>query len=326
MAPITSNVSFLGVAKESTPGVPVGPTNYIRVTDLKPTDHANSYGDEGYRGSALKTYGMVVGVTYGEYEFGGPVEVDEIGWPLAGMLNDLTVTGAGDPYTTTYATLNSGTQQPTSYTLTDYNGNNARAYAGTKFDKLDLTFNADGLLTYTAHGVSLSFATAANPTASFSTTTPIANWQCTTTLASQTATIVTDGSLSIARSAQPIHAIDGTQAPAAIFAAGDIAITGALNLVYDSNAEVVRNDYLTGTIVALKLDWLQSATAPARELIANMTTVYIDDATLNRTQGKYAELAIKFTAIGNTTDAGASGGYSPAKFTTKASLPSGTFK
>jgi hypothetical protein len=326
MAPITSNVSFLGIAKETTPGTAVVPSNYIRVTDMKPVEHANSYADEGYRGSALKTYGMVVGVTYGEYEFAGPVEVDEIGWPLAGLLNDLTVTGAGDPYTTTFATLNSGTQQPTSYTLTDYNGNNARAYAGTKFDKLDLAFTADGLLTYTAHGVSISFATAANPTATFSGTTPIANWRCTTTLASQTATVVTDGTLSIVRTATPIHALDGSQAPAAIFAAGDIAITGTLNLVYDSNAEVVRQDYLTGTIVPLTLDWLQSSAAPARELLAQMTTVYIDDATLTRSQGKFAELAIKFTALGNTTDAGSSAGYSPAKFTTKAGLASGTFK
>jgi hypothetical protein len=328
MAPIPSYTSTLGVAKESTPGNAVAPTTFLRVTDFKPVEKITYLADEGLRGAMAKTYGEVAGVSWAEYEFGGPVYADEIGFPLAGLLNDLTVTGAADPYTTTFALLNSGTGQPTSYTLTDYNGNNARAFAGCKFSKLDLSFTADGAFTYTTSATGISFATAATPTQSYPSTTLsaiIPNYTCTATVGGAASAIVTDGSISVVRTVSPVHAVDGTAAPNSIFAAGDLAVTGQATLVYDTSGETVLSDYLAGTVIALTFDWSLTQTA-SREVKAQMTQCVVDDATVNRGQGKWAELAIKWTAIANTTDVGTSAGFSPVKFTTKNANASGTYK
>lgn len=323
MGATPSFLSTLGIAKETVVGTAVAPTNFLRVTDLKPVEKITYLADEGLRGAMAKTYNEVVGVTWCEYEFSGPVYVDDVGWVIAGLLNDLSVTGATDPYTTTFSLLNSGTGQPTTYTLTDYNGNNARAFAGCKFSQLDLKFAADGLLEYTAMATGLSFATASTPTQSYGGTTIVPNYLCTATIGGAASAVVTDGDLSIKRTVAPVHAVDGTSAPSGIFAGSDLEVSGSLTIVYDSNAETVLQDYINGTTATLTLDWVQSA---SRELKASMTSVAFDDAQLNRGQGKWSELAVKFTALANTTDVGSSAGYGPVRFLTKNASASGTYK
>lgn len=319
---ITSNVTTLGVAKEATVGTAVAPTAFIPITAPKWQPKISYYEDQAYRGSAVKTYNVVVGSSYDDYEFDGPVFVDSIGWVLAGLLNDITTTGASDPFTTTFAVLNSGSQQPTTYTWTDYNGNNARAHAGMVVDKLDLTYTADALLTYTAHGTGMSFATAATPTSSYTTTTVIPNYQCTATIGGAANVKVLDGTLSIARTSTPILTL-GNQNPQTIFAGGDIAVTGGLTLVYDTNSDVVLGDALAGTVSTLTLDWVQSVN---RELKLQMSNVIFQEPTFDRAQGSYVKLPVKFTANANTTDVGTSAGYSPIKATTKSAIAAATYK
>src|SRR5437016_2060817 len=121
--PIAAFASFLGIAKETTPGTAVAATAILPVTDAKPKINVMYLPDEGMRASQAKTYGEVQGPTYAEYEYGGAVYADAIGWPLVGVLGDLATTGASAPFTHGIALLNSGALTPT-YTLSDYNGVN----------------------------------------------------------------------------------------------------------------------------------------------------------------------------------------------------------
>jgi hypothetical protein len=149
--------SFLGVAKEATRAngavpIPVAATDFIPCKNITPFDNIKYLADEGWRGSMVSNYGEVQGPIYSEFEFGGDVFADTIGYPLAGVLGDYAITGASTPYTHTMAVKNSGTGQATSYTLTDYNAIDARQFSGVQFGSFGLKFSAENLLEYTAMG------------------------------------------------------------------------------------------------------------------------------------------------------------------------------
>ena len=66
-----TNRSFLGIAKETTPGTYVAPVDYLPVRTFDP-DHKIKYlEDKGIRGSMVDTYGLVQGPAHSEYSFGG---------------------------------------------------------------------------------------------------------------------------------------------------------------------------------------------------------------------------------------------------------------
>jgi len=322
MTLVPSYRSVLGIAKEATEGTAAVPTAFFRPTDLKPAVKQVYLDDTGMRGSMAKTYDQVQGPYSTEYEIDGDLHVDEIGWPLAGLLADLTVTGAADPYSTTFSLLNSGQGQPPSYTLTDYNGNNARAFAGCRFSDLAVKYTAAGLVTYTAKAVGRSFAVGATPTPSFPAYPALPSWRATVSLAGSTAALVTDVEVDLKRTVQAVAGLGGSQAPVAVYADADLECTGSLTVVYDTTqGETVYSNYLNGTKVILVVD----LTNGTRELKFTMSQTQIDDATLNRGSGKYAELACKFTAQANTTDVGTSGGYSPVKALTQSGVAAGTY-
>lgn len=323
MAYVPSFLSFLGIAKEATPGTAVAATNFLRPTDMLPHVTVTYLPDEGVRGAMAKTYNEVAGVGRCEYEYTANLYADEVGWPVASMLNDLTVTGASDPYTTTFALLNSGQGQPTTYTISDYNGNNTRQYTSCVFSELTFKLSSEGLVTYTAKATGSGYATASKPTLSLPATTAMPGWQVAATLAGSAALIV-DAEVQIKRTVTPVFTLSNTQVPNTIFAAGDMEVTGTITAVYDSAAgETIYNYYTSGTPVALAFDLNQNVN---REVKLNMTSVQLDDVQPNRQPGKYADLTIKYTALANSTDIGASGGYSPIKVTTKSPSATGTYK
>src|SRR2546423_12194492 len=98
--------TFLGIAKEVTPGTPIASTFYIPVKSVTPSDNVVYLPDEGMRGSLAKTYGDVQGVTSSTFGFAGDVFPDAIGWPLAGVLGEVATTGASAPFSHTMDLLN----------------------------------------------------------------------------------------------------------------------------------------------------------------------------------------------------------------------------
>lgn len=93
--PQPTYASFLGVGLEppGAYGVAVAPTAFIPVKSMTPMDKLVLLTDEGWRGAPVKTYSHTPGPLYAEYEFAGDVYADVIGYPLAGVLGDVTYTG-----------------------------------------------------------------------------------------------------------------------------------------------------------------------------------------------------------------------------------------
>ncbi|PJN00793.1 hypothetical protein CG740_23085 [Streptomyces sp. CB01201] len=314
--------SFLGIAKESVFGTPVAATAFIPVKSMKPKDKQDFLEDAGQRGSMVDSYNKIAGTLMSEYDFDGDVFPDTIGFPLAGVLGDVTTTGASAPYTHAMAVLNTGTGQPPSYTLSDYYAITTRQYAGAKISEVGLKFSGDGLLTYSAKAVALGSATASAPTPSYTAVTPLAGWVGAVTIGGSSNLTLIDGECTIKRSVDAINTVDSTQAPYALWS-GPVSVSGKLTLVMEDDTQLL--NYLNNSQPALDINYAQGAGASAVQVKLHMTKCAFTAADIERSKD-YIALSVDYEAVANTTDVGGSGGYSPIKVTLQNALATGTYK
>jgi hypothetical protein len=277
--------------------------------------------DDGLQGSMVKNYDTIPGVYQSTVGLGGNVYSDEIGWLLASILGDVATTGAGDPYSTTFSAKNNG--QPKTYTLTDYDGVAAQAWAGCMCSDLSLTFSQDALLTYAATMAALSAASASTPTETPGTTKALPTWASTVTINSLSTFKVIDLSVDIKRTVSTEGTLANSQTPSIVFAGGDLDVTGSATLVFDTTAQGYAR-VSTGNAFPIVVDLVSPASAN-REVKLQMSACQFTATPAERTLGRYETLAVTFQTNANSTDAGASGGKSPIKATTKAANPSGTY-
>jgi len=322
-----TNRSYLGIAKEVTRGTAVTPTNFIPVigSSLKPVDVIDPLYDEGLRGSNVKNYNYLQGRTRSTYDYSGAAFADTIGYAIAGVLGDVTTTGSVAPYTHAIALENSATAaadaQPTSYTITDFYAAAVRAYPGCMFSDFTLKFNADGMLEYDAKITGFASATASTPTPSFSTILPTQVWQGAVTVGGTVLSTAMTGEISMKRPVTPIYGIATTQNPYQIFL-GPLEVMGKIKFVMEDNAELTR--YLTNTQPSIVFNWSYGTGATALQIQATLTKGAYVAAAIDR-GADLVEIGIDLVGLGNTTDAGATAGFSPIKWTLKNALPSGTY-
>ena len=328
MAVQPTSKSFLGIALETTEGTPVAATDYIPVTagSFKPTDIVAPLYDTGLRGSMVENYAYVQGRRHTTVEFGGPVFADTIGYAIAACLGDVVTTGASAPYTHAIALKNAvattGDAQPKSVTLTDYYGASIRQYPGSSISDVALTFNADGMLEYTAKGMGWSSVVVSAPTPTFSTVLPTQVWTGTVTVGGTAISNAVTGSLQLTRKTDAIFGISNIQGPYQIFQ-GALNVTGKVTFVMEDDTQLT--NFLSNTQPALVFNWSTGTGSTATQVAFTATKGAYTVASIERSKD-YVEVAIDFSAIGNTTDVGASTGYSPIKFTLKNAKPSGTYQ
>ena len=319
--------SYVGIAKEVTKGTAVAPTDYLPVmaNSLKPVDVIDPLYDEGIRGSLVKNYNYVPGRTRSTYDFGGSVFADTVGYAIAGLLGDVATVGASAPFTHTMALKNSATAaadaQPISYTLTDFYAAAVRAYPGCQFSDFTLKFNADGMLEYDAKVTGWASATASTPTPAFSTILPTQVWQGSVSVAGSTVTNSVSGEISMKRPVTPVYGIATTQNPYNVFL-GPLEVTGKITFVMEADTELTR--YLTNTQPALVFNWSYGAGAAAVQIQATLTKGAYVAAAIDR-GSDFVQISVDLNGQGNTTDAGASAGYSPIKWVLKNAKAASTY-
>ena len=320
--------SYIGVAKETTRGTVVAPTNFIpvSVSKLKPVDVIDPLFDEGIRGSIVKDYGYQQGRIRSTFDFGGPVFADTIPWAVAGLLGDVTTTGASAPYTHTVAIENSSTTaadaQPTSLTFTDFYAANVRSYPGSLVHDFTLNFTAEGLLDYDAKATGWQSSTVSTPTPSFSTVIPTPTWQGLVTIGGSSISNAVEGSITMTRPVTPIYGINNTQNPYQIFA-GPLEVKGALKFVMEADTELTR--YLSNSQPTIVLNWSNGSGSTATQIQATLTKGAYHAAVIDRSKD-FVEVAIDLTGIANTTDAGSTSGYSPIKWQFKNAVAANVYQ
>jgi len=319
--------SYLGIAKEVTKGTPVAPTDFIPVmaNKLKPADLIGELYDEGLRGSLVKDYAYIQGRSNSTYDFGGSVFADTFGYVLAGVLGDVATTGSSAPYTHTIslknATATGADAQPIAYTLTDFYAANVRAYPGIQFQSCSLKFTADGLLEYDAKGTGFLSSSASTPTPSFSTVLPTPVWQATVSIGGATVANAVDGNIDMMRSVTPIWGLANTRNPYQVFL-GALETKGKIKFVMENNDQLT--NFLTNVQPAIVINWAQGSGSTATQIQATLTKGAYTAAVIVRDKD-FVEIDVDLNAMGNTTDAGSSAGYSNIKWVLQNAKPSGTY-
>jgi hypothetical protein len=314
--------SVLGIAKETVFGTAVPPTAFLPVNPPTPKDNLALLEDKGLRGSMVSMYDEIPGPASSTFDFDGDVFPDTLPWMLTGVLGDLLTTGASVPYSHAISVLNSGDGQTPSYTLTDFYGVAARAYAGAKFSELGVKFAGDGMLTYTAKAVALASAVATTPTAAYTAVPPLAGWTGVVSVGGTVLSNVIDGEVTIKRTVTVVDSVDGSQAPYKLWS-GPVTADGKLTLVMEDDSQLI--NYLTNVKPALDINFTSGTGAALTQVKLHMSSVVYSAADIGR--GKdFVELAVTFSAKANVTDVGASAGYSPIKATVQNAVLTGVYK
>ena len=318
--------SYLGIAKEVTPATPVAAANFIPISKdaFKPTDIIAPLYDTGLRGSMVENYNYIQGRRHTEIDVAGPVFADTVGYWLGGILGSVATTGSSAPYTHVISLKNatSGDAQPTSFTLTDYYVAGNRYYPGCKVTEFTFNFNSEGMLEYTAKLMGHPTQTTAAVAPSFSAVTPTAVWRGSVSVGGVTIGYTTEGSITMTRKAEAIFGIDTTQGPYEIFL-GALDVTGSLTFVMENDDQLT--NFLNNTQPALVFTWTQGAGASATEVSATLTKGAYTTASIDRS-GDHVAITVELSGIGNTTDAGSTGGFAPIKWTLENAITSGSYQ
>jgi len=327
MAVQASVRSYVGIAKETTKGTAVAPTDFIPVAkdSLAPVDIVDPLYDTGLRGSNVVNYNYIPGRKRSTFDFGGAVFADAIGYPLAGLMGACATTGASAPYTHTISLLNSLTSnvdvQPISYTMTDFYAVAVRRFPGCQFSDFTLKFNADGMLEYDTKTTGWASSTTTDPTPTFSTVLPTPVWQGTVSIGGSAVSTAMEGSIEMKRAVTPIYGISQTQNPYKVFLGG-LEVTGTIKFVMETDAELTR--FLTNSQPAIVLNWAYGTGASAIQIQATLTKGAYTAATVSRGDD-FVSVTINLNAQSNTTDDGASGGFAPIKWVIQNAKASGTY-
>ena len=319
--------SYLGIAKEVTKGTAVAPTDFIPVSkdSLKPVDIVDPLFDTGLRGSNVLNYNYIPGRTRSTVDYGGAVFADTVGYAIAGLLGSVATTGASAPYTHTISLFNSLTSnvdvQPISYTLTDFYAVDVRSYPGCQFSDFSLKFNADGMLEYDTKTTGYASELVSDPTPTFSTVLPTPVWRGTVSIGGSAVTTAMSGNIDMKRPATPIYGISNTQDPYQVFL-GPLEVTGKITFVMENDSQLL--NFLNNSQPAIVLNWAYGAGAAAVQIQATITKGAYTAGVIERGED-FVQVTIDLNGQSNTTDAGASGGYSPIKWVLQNAKASGTY-
>lgn len=313
-----------------TPGVLVttvgtasaGPTDYIKVTKFDPADDQNFAEDRGWQGSPADLFDLIATNRSSTLDFSGDLFCDTFGYMLSGVFGDVVFTG-GTPNQHAFALLTTGTGQPATFQITDFTGATARQYGGVRFDELTVKASGESLVTWDCKGKAYASGAVSTPTPNLSLIRATPGYAGSVTLAGAATAKLLTFETTFKRQVDPIINIDGGPDPYA-FWAGDLAAEGKVSYIYPVGDETFLNYYLQNTQPSLVLAWNIGTGASQVGMTIQMTQAAHTSG--KPVRGKsYLQLDADLKGVANTTDAGASGGKSPAKVILRNARPTGTF-
>lgn len=326
---------FIGVAKETTPGTAVAMVATLPVEKFDPEDKVTYLVDKSMRGSMVNEYALIQGVKISDFSFSGPAYLDGIGYWLNNILGDLTTTGASAPFSHAFSTLNSGTGQPGTLTITDWQGlpatNQARQFAGACLSELTLKGNAESeLITYDAKGTGwASVIAGAIPTPAATSALPVASWRSLLGIGGPASGGTLDGTIGdweikISRVLKPYFTAQNSQNPFVIMR-GEVSVSGKLNFTVPASEANALTPMLNNT--QPQFQWTISnggAGATLLTLQVDCQAAAYDTSKIER-GAEAVGYSSTFKGVANSTNAGASGGVSPIKITLQNALAAGTY-
>lgn len=333
MYPVSAQ--FSGIAKDLGAGVPVAMVDNLLTNNFMFVDTPAWLTDNSFVGGMDATGTITQGKLFCAVTGGGQVFTDTFPYLLANILGDVTTTGTASPFTHVVSLMNPAASnsykaQPTSHTLTAYNGvaasTGAWVIASSALSQLVIEFDAAaGLLThtFTANGWP-SAAAAGRPTSAPSAVKPIAGWRGTMGLGGPASggTLVTNlatAKITINREIENQFMADGTQNPQGI-------ARGAISSI-DFEATFLATDSTVWTD-------MMNNTKPQIQFLFNVSStqqVQIDmqAAAFKVAKPNYGNKVVRWDTSGtgerNSTNVGATGGLASAQVTVINTVASGHY-
>lgn len=320
--------SFVGVGLETTKGTGVASTAFIPITlnSLKPVDHTAELYDDTTTGSMVVERNYIQGRQWSEVDFAGPVFADTFGFLLASILGDVVTTGASAPYTHAIATKNSvgasGDAQPRALTVNDYYSAANRRYAGCQCVELEMTFNADGMLEYTAKLVGYPSGVAGAPTVNISGVIPTAVWTGVATIGGTNIANTITGSVKMTRKYETVFTVNGVQTPFAVFVGG-LSVDAKLSFVMEDDTQLL--NYLNNSQPTIVYNWTTGTGVTLTQIAFSLAKAAYTTGAPERSKD-FVEVMVDVKGLANSTNVGATAGLSPIKWTLQNANPSGTYQ
>lgn len=327
---------FVGLAKETTQGTAVTPlVATLPLDKFEPEDKPTWLDDTSFRGSMVNLVGEIQGVEIVEWSLEGPAFFDTLPYLLNNILGDITDSGA-TPNVHAVSLLNSGTGQPGSLTLVDWQGppsasNFARVYPGACLSELTIKGNAESsLIMLSAKGLAWpSSPIGTAPTANTSADTPYGAWRTLLGLGgvagggTQVKT-AREWEVTIKRALKAEYTLQGSQAPFVIFR-GAVDVEGKINFSVPADESNSMTYLLSNTQPQLQLTVDNGLTLGSnRNLQVDIQLAAYQTSKINRGE-EAVGYDTTFKAVANSTNAGASGGLSPIKVTVKNATAAATY-
>jgi hypothetical protein len=124
------------------------------------------------------------------------------------------------------------------------------------------------------------------------------------------------------RPVTPIYGISNTQNPYTIFL-GALEVSGQLKFVMENDTQLT--NFLTNTQPSIVVNWTNGSGSTATQIQLTLTKGAYVAAAIERSKD-FVEVMVDVKGIGNTTDAGSTGGYAPIKWVFQNAIASGTYQ
>lgn len=318
--PAAAQLLAVGISKEASYGVGAAPTLLLPVSPPSVADTPGWGVDGGWRVAPAVSFGRVVTSQASALTLAGDLFPDGIGFALAGVLGDVGF-AAGTPNVWTMALLNSGAQQPPSYQVVVADPTGQLSYAGCKVAALTIGYDPDALLSWSADLVGQPGAVSAWTMPGPGSELPVAGWRGVATIGGTLQGGVMSASVALTRGVTAKRNVTGMLAPA-LQRSELLSVSGQITVVAQTDS--FRQQANAGTVTSIDLAFSYGVGAAQRALTLHCSTAYLSSVV--RSYGnKWIELDIGFDADANTTDVGASGGWSPIKATLKNAVASGVY-
>lgn len=296
MALFAKELTWHGLAKETTFGTAVSPTYYIPFKDVKPEDIIDYIKDQGIRGAMAQTFAVIPGVQHSTMDLSGEIYPDNFGIMLLAILGADTVTGSSSPYTHTMKLAR--TSQPPSLTHSYFDGTSIRQFAGHVLEELSIKWADNAALEFGLKSQGKSSAVLGSAlTPSPTSLLPFAGWQFNATLGGTTNLNLVGFDLSLKRKLYVQHSANNSSQPTIIIAGG-LEVTG--KATFDKADDTELNAFLNNTQPSFVLQGTQPGTNFGLTINMNKCA-FLKDAISGK---EVVQGDVEFEAIDNTTNGG----------------------
>jgi hypothetical protein len=195
--------------------------------------------------------------------------------------------------------------QPTSATITDFDGEEWRQLAAAQLDKLSIKGNATGLADYSSTWFANPSITPSPPTPGFTVLDAAAGWTAMIQIGGVSKNYVMDWEIDLARNVKPVPALTGTQSYFLYFADA-LTCPGKLTVIEQSGAPEL-TQYEAGAAFALDIFVYDKQSGDAMYIHSSKCRFKTGEIDRSKT---WVEAPLTLDLLPTSTDAGA-GGVSP---------------